>query len=383
LIILDTCILWTFTPESSSGDLLRAIRAIGAQRVGAPWMVTEELAAQQAIKYRKKREALVRAVDSLREETPWGLEVAIGECAEARVRDHWREKWSSVVEEIPTSAEDLREAAFREANCLPPCKEAKGGKTGFRDATIWLSAVTYAREHPDETVYFASNNTKDFGDGSNYPPLLRDDLAGLEDRFVHWTNLDQVVAHFTEPAPTDMGLVGEILGAPGVVKRLSAASLAGGHFAAPEGFQCRMALSRSESTVVSATDGIMTGALLDKVESAQMYRIGEQEWCTATATWQLAGYMTASPEAIHPTSLRLVPAGCEWTATVLFRPDLDDSRLTVLRADAPRPLSGEAFNELPLDLFERTEVEDFLLREILPYYPMATIDLPPHRRLST
>ncbi|MFD5522509.1 hypothetical protein [Streptomyces sp. NPDC127066] len=52
---------------------------------------------------------------------------------------------------IPTSETALREAAFREANGLAPCKIQDGGrsaKTGFRDAAIWLSTIEYAREHP-------------------------------------------------------------------------------------------------------------------------------------------------------------------------------------------------------------------------------------------
>ncbi|GAB3004540.1 hypothetical protein GCM10023080_082730 [Streptomyces pseudoechinosporeus] len=49
---------------------------------------------------------------------------------------------------------------------------------GGRDAAIWLTAVEYAREHPEETVYFVSRNTKDFGDGTAYPPLMDQDLEG-------------------------------------------------------------------------------------------------------------------------------------------------------------------------------------------------------------
>jgi hypothetical protein len=70
----------------------------------------------------------------------------------------------------PTSEAALGEAEFRESNVLPPCKaivindRGEQVKTGCRDAAIWLTAVEYAREHPEKTVYFVSRDTKDFGD---------------------------------------------------------------------------------------------------------------------------------------------------------------------------------------------------------------------------
>ncbi|MFI9248165.1 hypothetical protein ACIGXF_37675 [Streptomyces sp. NPDC053086] len=55
---------------------------------------------------------------------------------------------------------------------------------GARDAAIWLTAIEYAREHPDEKVYFVSKNTKDFGDGTAYPYPMNEDVAGFGERFV-------------------------------------------------------------------------------------------------------------------------------------------------------------------------------------------------------
>ncbi|MFF0734107.1 PIN domain-containing protein [Streptomyces chartreusis] len=170
MIILDTSILRSFSPESSSADLLRTIRAVGAEQVAVPWMVVEELAAQQAIKHREKHEAAAQALESLRQATPWPLGMELPPRDLKAVRGHWRAKWGAVVDTIPTSEEALREAAFREANCLPPCKTSKGEKTGSRDAAIWLSAVEYAHQFPDVTVYFVSANTRDFGAGPPTPP---------------------------------------------------------------------------------------------------------------------------------------------------------------------------------------------------------------------
>ncbi len=351
-------------------------------------MVMEELAAQQAVKYRAKYEAAAQAVEYLSAETPWDLVTSIGPCDEAAVRTHWREAWGAVVEEIETSSDALREAAFREANRLPPCKESKGIATGSRDAAIWLSAVEYARKHPDETVYFASDNTKDFGDGSDYPALLKKDLEGVEDRFVHWTNLDQVVSHFTEPVATDMEVVAEILRAPEVLKFVPAAAQAGGYLGPDGSFQCRTTLTVGESRVVPALNWFPVGTHLSEVESAQMYRVGEQEWCTAVVRWHLAGYVTVSPPADMTEGRafraeRLVAAGCEWTATVLFRPDANDARLTVLRAGLPQPLADENFGNMPLRMFDRTGAEEHLLREILPSQPGAWLDLHPYQQHAT
>lgn len=51
MIILDTSILRGLGLKSSTAELLRAIRESGVQRISVPWMVLEELAAQQVLKY--------------------------------------------------------------------------------------------------------------------------------------------------------------------------------------------------------------------------------------------------------------------------------------------------------------------------------------------
>ncbi|RSS97501.1 hypothetical protein EF919_03375 [Streptomyces sp. WAC02707] len=68
--------------------------------------------------------------------------------------------------------------------------------------------MEYAEEHPDETVFFVSANTKDFGDGTSYPYPMNKDIAdaGVADRFILMTSLDEVASHFTEPAEVDEGL---------------------------------------------------------------------------------------------------------------------------------------------------------------------------------
>ncbi|MER5474307.1 PIN domain-containing protein [Streptomyces sp. NPDC002685] len=93
------------------------------------------------------------------------------------MRRAWKRRWASVVETIPTSETALQQAFIREANGLPPCKAQKDTKVGGRDAAIWLSAVEYARTHPDENVYFVSNNTRDFSDGTAYASPMSEDAT--------------------------------------------------------------------------------------------------------------------------------------------------------------------------------------------------------------
>ncbi|MET7921842.1 PIN domain-containing protein [Streptomyces avermitilis] len=205
MIILDTCVL-RGEGNGSSTEVLRAIRTAGLEGVAVPWMVMEELVEQHAVKYRKQYEATAQAFQSLGNVTPWDLDVRLPEIDMERVREHWRKHWSRVVDVVPTSESALREAAFREANRLPPCKDTDK-KAGARDAAIWLSAVEYAKAHPDETVYFVSGNTTDFGDGKSYPDAMGTDVAELGERFVHLTGLGEVIDRFTVPTVTEQDVI--------------------------------------------------------------------------------------------------------------------------------------------------------------------------------
>ncbi|WP_251049623.1 MULTISPECIES: PIN domain-containing protein [unclassified Streptomyces] len=184
LIILDTCILGSCGLGSSTADLLRMMRELEVERIAVPWAVMEEVTAQQVVKYRQQRGAAEKAHKALAEVAGWEVPPQLEAFDPEAVRKHWREEYGSIVEVIATSQSTLREALRREANILPPCKSVTAGKEtvkiGGRDAAIWLSAVEYAREHPDETVYFVSSNTKDFGHGNAYEYPMDEDLAGLE-----------------------------------------------------------------------------------------------------------------------------------------------------------------------------------------------------------
>ncbi|RPE39004.1 PIN domain-containing protein [Streptomyces sp. Ag109_O5-1] len=357
MIILDACILRSFSPESSSADLLRAIRTLDAEQVAVPWMVLEELAAQQAIKYRDKFDKAAQAVEALQQVSPWPLKASLGECALADVRAHWRSKWRTVVSEVPTSEVALREAAFREANTLAPCKTVKDVKTGARDAAIWLSAVEYAREHPDETVYFVSANTNDFGSGAPYPSPMSEDIAGLDGRFVHLTSMDEVAARFAEPTTVDEEYAVGILGSPmfrDEVARVSRETLT---LPVDGSFSCTVATGLAGERVIVPALGWQTHQVaLGGVNNIQTYHIGDHAWCTAIVRWNLGGAVltSARPELT-------AWGACSWTTSVLFTPRGAESLLTVLRGETPLPLAEEAFDELKLPLSGSTPLEQSLL----------------------
>ncbi|MFF3801352.1 PIN domain-containing protein [Streptomyces sp. NPDC002134] len=347
MIILDSCVLRGLSLEDSNTDLLRTIRTSRVERVAAPWMVLEELAAQKAVAYRKKYDTALQAVKSLQDATPWDYEVHVGACDLTRLRQHWRDQYLTVVEELPTSEWALREAVFREANALPPCKETDGGrsaKVGSRDAAIWLSAIEYARKNPKETVYFVSSNTRDFGDGTAYKWPMDTDVAGLGDRFVHLTKMDEVITRFAEPTATDEELVSKTLRAAAALKAVKKAAKR--RLTADERpSECSVlaGYSGGELTVGTALSWLTMKAQFHSVRDVRTYRIGEHEWCTAVVRWGLAGtaFVDASTQVMLPA-----PAGCSWTTSVIFRPDPDDPRLTILRHDPTRALSQDEFEQL-------------------------------------
>ncbi|MCX5182572.1 PIN domain-containing protein [Streptomyces sp. NBC_00268] len=329
---MDTCIIRGLKLEDSSADLLRTLRAVGV-RIGVPWMVSEELVAQQVIKYQEAHASASAALEGVARLTPWELDGFLGDADLDRFRKHWRDAYSQLAETVATSEVAMREALFREANALPPCKTTPKGKTGSRDAAIWLSAVEYAREHPDETVYFVSSNTRDFTDGSTYPAPMDEDVNDLGDRFVHLTALDEVIERFTEEVETDQDAV------RGALELMASNGLVGSEAEAmvvKYGVDASAAFGPMNAGFELRTKSfVATQVKCASVSDAAMYRIGDREWCTATVEWLVGGL------AVVENLSRATATGFIWTTVVLFTPDPEDARLTVLRESGPRPLSEE------------------------------------------
>ncbi|MFF4146926.1 PIN domain-containing protein [Streptomyces sp. NPDC001698] len=361
MIILDTSILRSFGPQSSSADLLRTIKMVGSDRVGAPWMVMEELAAQQAIKYQELHERAAQALEALRHAAPWGggLPVQLGGCDTERAREHWRSAWGRLVEVIPTSDKAVRQALFREANCLAPCRESKSQKIGSRDAAIWLSAVEYATEHPEETVYFVSANTKDFGDGTSFPYPMNEDVARLGDRLVLLTSMADVAARFTEPAEVDKALVTEILKSEAVSQQVYEAADAFLTRRTYPVFDCTALMPDGASLIRPVMVWTTQRAHFDLVGEVQAYRIGDHEWCTASVDWHLVG--------LAHTEFGAVSAAVSWPTALLFSLDRENPRPAVLREASPRPVSPDVGEALNVPRINATAIEQSLaaLREDL------------------
>ncbi|MER7477422.1 PIN domain-containing protein [Streptomyces sp. NPDC126510] len=360
MIILDTNILRSFKLDSVSSDLLKTIRTTGIESVGVPWVVLEELASHRAVPYREKHEAAVQAVENFRKTTPWQVAALLPPLDLKHFHAHWREQYLEIVDEIPTSEFALREATFREANVLPPCKavvineRGEKVKTGGRDAAIWLTAVEYARAHPDEKVYFVSKNTKDFGDGTTYPPRMAADLEGLGDRFVHLTSLGEVLQRFTETAEVDEEAVRATLSNPESLKAVSAEaarlmSVPQGNpwFAEGPTLEVVMAflsedLGNGEFETVTTEPVRMLGwagaptVAFQSMGELSAYRIGDHVWCAATVRWVLSG-----PALTDSNGVEVV--GCAWETRVLASTTNTDSRLTILRSQTPRAVSTSEF----------------------------------------
>lgn len=349
MIILDTCVIRGMTRDGTEWHLLRAIKEAGRDRVAVPWMVLEERAAQLALKYTEAHENASAALRQLQRETPGGVP-ALGDPDPEAVRAHWRERLGELVEVLPTSEASLREGMFREANVLPPAnsiphptKENRILKLGARDVAIWLSAVEYARAHPEETVYFVSSNTRDFGKGSGaYPPPMDKDVEGIGDRFKHLTSLADLLKLIAPTVEVTSQQVEKFLPAyAGHVREAAKARWGGPDISAYSDRSHQAVLARwgapTRSTAIPGFPALVqeSGEVAEaecwlsprndlhvkalQVHQVQGYQLGDQEWCTATVQWQFIGLAL-----VANTMSRVC---CTWTTPIVM----------ALMEDAPSP----------------------------------------------
>src|ERR1700722_1899882 len=203
VIIFDSSALFGLSPDDPKCDLLRALKQSGQQSVGIPWMVQEELVAQRVLRHAEAHRAAVSATRDLNRVAPWLAEQGPKPFDRDEAADHWRKAYGRLFEIVETSGDGARRALLREANCEKPARGADAkGKGGARDAAIWLSVVEYLKGNPGEKVYFVSSNTHDFGDGTDYPAPMSEDVEGLEDRLALLTSFDAVVSEFRGPVET-------------------------------------------------------------------------------------------------------------------------------------------------------------------------------------
>lgn len=341
MIIFDTNILRGVTRRNPKFDVLRVLKRSGVQSAGIPWMVLEELTAKQVLEYTSSYEQAAAAIRSLNRRIPWAIPARFDAVRETeRASEYWRGQYEEVLEIIPTSEESAKEALAREAYCQKPAKTDPGSKGGARDAAIWLSVVQYLKKNPAEEVFFVTNNTDDFGDGTRYPEPMASDLGDMQARLTILTSFDEVIARFTEQIEVSDGEVRRLLE---IVINDPASAL---------------------SASASKRTGIYTGtfigdgrsipvhwfswktppsALIRSVGNGSGHRIGDHEWYTATVDWALIGdvdsvlpvRLLGSPKA--PMSGQIA---CQWHTKVLFSVG-GNLEFTIVDYDSPTELDPD------------------------------------------
>ncbi|MGW2141218.1 PIN domain-containing protein [Streptomyces sp. NPDC001773] len=360
MIILDTSVLFRTTRRHANAEIIRTIVAAKVDKVAVPWTVMEELAAQKAVAYRDQHAKVQAAIQELRNVTPWPVPRFFGGPELERVREHWRNEFRELVEVLPVSEDVMKQALFREANALEPCKrvpsKSRELKVGARDVTVWLTAVEYARQHEDETVYFVSGNTHDFGPGTpcTYPYPMDQDVKDLEGRWVHYTSLDDVVKHFTETTVPDMAEIASIL-------RSNEDLIANEAWEDKQVQSAMVDPTRNNLMMVTVhptvelegepvgKDGrtvslgwmLRPRANLEAVDKIDAYRIGDDVWCTATTRWLLDGIAALA-------RMRPSPAVTSWEVRVLLNASNPSSPLYILHTNEPQAASQEEATELKL-----------------------------------
>ncbi|WP_406257687.1 PIN domain-containing protein [Streptomyces nigra] len=206
ILILDTNAVRMLNPNGSNADVLRIIKNSGMAKVAVPEMVLHEMVAQQVIEY---RDAYVKAESAIRRlrgrhprAQPGFMRMPPGGAEFEIVRQGWEDLYRAIFDVIPTTGELALKALIREANGEKPAKmtdrQGEKKKEGARDVAIWLSVVEYLRDNPSERVYFVTNNSKDFGDGGEWPSPMDGDIQGMEDRLELLPDMDSVVSTLTE-----------------------------------------------------------------------------------------------------------------------------------------------------------------------------------------
>ncbi|MEV5583014.1 PIN domain-containing protein [Streptomyces parvus] len=330
MIILDTCVIRSMPLDGSDAHLLRAVRETATERVGIPWMVMEERAAQLAIKYRETYDKAAQALEQLRAVSPTRPPLLSGPDEEG-VRDRCRAELEEFAEILPTNEAALRQGLYREANSLPPAGVKKAEKVGARDVVIWLSAVEYARSSPEETVYFVSGNTKDFTTGKGpYPSPMDKDVQGLGDRFVHLPQLAGLLELVAPSVEVDPERVEKLL--PSCIEHFQHVALTEWGDPLRAAWSPFPVLSLRTGAVESATGWLESVKTLQleplQVSDVEGYQLGDQEWCIATVKWQVAGWAR--------TADTLGTCCCTWETRIMMPLVENGPSPRILRSERPQ-----------------------------------------------
>ncbi|WP_457029305.1 PIN domain-containing protein [Kitasatospora sp. P5_F3] len=323
MLFLDTNILKGVSLRGPEAELLHVLRTVKAERAAAPETVLVELAAQEHIRHQAKLKAVEDALKELRRASPWMTipPVPLGRPGDAR--EYWRAQYLKVVDPIKPSVKVYEEALFREANVLPPCKTVgKDAKTGARDAVIWLTAVEYAREHPDEIIRFVSRDS-DFRRVTESGRSLQQDIEDLEDRFHTYTTLGEVLAEFATSVTVTAEQVTNLLNSE-LCQRLTRQRAARVYFRSIlVDYPMYEPLLRNYLKA-ALKDGLTM--VLAEVVDPRAYEISGHTWYTADAHWVIA---CPVPTPFGGDGFFLQ----RWSNRVMASEAADSEGFTMLKAD--------------------------------------------------
>lgn len=339
MIIFDTNALYGLHRNSPKFDLLMAFKHSGSHSIGIPWMVREELVAQQVLEYAIAYDSAGSAMKSLNRKMPWGTFGRLPAREIETAKEYWRSQYEEVLTVLEIRVDDAKAALAREAYCQKPAKTDPKSKGGARDVAIWLSVIDYLRKHPMETVYFVSANVRDFGDGVSYPAPMSEDLGGMKPRLSLLASFEDFISHFTEGIEIDIERVKGFL-----------TDLVSDWLTPIESSAGRTLKGRFDGTRIE--DGsfeflqwhawlLAPSAVVRSVSDASGHKIANAEWYTATVSWILVG--TALPTIpLSATAIRgSSRVACEWRTRVLFSAG-DTKKLTILDFERPRALDPNA-----------------------------------------
>lgn len=336
MIIFDANVLFGLSPDDPKFDLLRALKQSGQQHVSIPWMVQEELIAQRVLRHAEAHRAAESATRDLNRIAPWLHERGPKPFNRSTASDYWRQAYGRLFEIVETSGDVARQALLREANCEKPAKgpDAKD-KGGARDAAIWLSVVEYLKVNPDENVYFVTANTRDFGDGSEFPAPMADDIKGLEDRLTLLTSFDSVVSEFSTPLEIDKAHIEKDLASlltseaaltllAKAGRELLAAQTGPWAGNAVQDFLSQLAPADTYPQINWSTLVSEPQVVLRRVRDVAGHKIGEDAWYTAIVDWILVGLAAVPGATSSALASRTFPVAvptriaCQWRTKLLF-----------------------------------------------------------------
>ena len=340
MIIFDTSVLYGLNRNSPNFDLLMALKHSGSQPAGIPWMVREELVAQQVLEYESAHDEAEVAIAGLNRKTPWARAATLPSRDVENAKKYWRGQYEEVLNILETSSDSAKTALEREAYCQKPAKPnpgSKGSKGGARDVAIWLSVIDYLKENPTEKVVFVSNNVRDFSDGTNYPSPMSEDLGDMGPRLSLLTSFDEFISAFTERIEADSNRVKELLAylvgdSLTPIGHSANSMLRGGRF---EG-------TRIDSGTFAAFQWrlwiLPPSAVVRNVSNASGHKIADAEWYTSTVDWILVGLTQPVLLSMYQRDVSaIVQTACEWRTKVLFNIG-EDRKLTIVNFQAPKAL---------------------------------------------